>query len=190
MTPTNETALISWCVSLSQEFEFDSETTHLAVNYLDRYLSTMRVAHVSKHYLLATACVYLASKFGEEIKEPCISDVSVCSMFGSSVKDIKRMEAKVLKELKWELMPVTPQALLSELMESVGETVFPEELKSKLVEECQVYFSLALSRTEFLKFQPAILVFSAVQLVVPVAFQRLDLESPGLTAQSLGHSVY
>ncbi|KAI8821913.1 cyclin-like protein, partial [Chytriomyces cf. hyalinus JEL632] len=168
--------LVNWCSSLSQEFQFNTETIFLSVNFLDRYLSSTKVVRIQQLYLLASSCVYLAAKFGEELKEPCISDVSALSMFGSSIKDVKRMEAKVLKELKWELTPVSPQSILSELLSSIGE-LFPTVLKDKITNECEVFFSLALTDMSMLRFQPAMLVFSALSLVCPNAYERLGLTS-------------
>ncbi|KAJ3022332.1 UNVERIFIED_CONTAM: hypothetical protein HDU68_009200 [Siphonaria sp. JEL0065] len=155
---------------------------------MDRYLSCTKVSRIPQLYLLSTACVYLASKFSEEIKEPCISDVSAVSMFGSSVKDIKRMEAKVLKELKWELTLATPQSILNELLNSITNLPsFSKSIHEKIQHDAQSFFTIALSDVAFLKYQPATLVFTVLSMVAPGLFEVLDLPrvfrfDPGMLA--------
>ncbi|KAJ3285530.1 G1/S-specific cyclin-D1 [Rhizoclosmatium sp. JEL0117] len=174
MKQTLRQELVSYMLVLQSEFEYDSETIFLAVNYLDRYLSTTRV-HIQRHfYLLATTCVYLASKFSEEIKEPCITDVSATCMVNSSIKEIKKMEAKILKALKWELLPATPHAILNELMASIVG-LDPSTI-SKIVRDSHELFKVAsCSDSDFLRFQPALLVFTVVGLVAPRLFDALQL---------------
>ncbi|KAJ3025633.1 UNVERIFIED_CONTAM: hypothetical protein HDU68_006917 [Siphonaria sp. JEL0065] len=155
---------------------------------MDRYLSCTKVSRIPQLYLLSTTCVYLASKFSEDIKEPCISDVSAVSMFGSSVKDIKRMEAKVLKELKWELTPATPQSILNELLSSITNLPsFSKSIYEKIQRDAQSFFTIALSDVAFLKYQPATLVFTVLSMVAPGLFEGLGLArvfrfDPGMLA--------
>lgn len=50
-------ALVDWLVEVGQEYRLCSETLHLAVNYLDRFLS--RTAHVKRHKLQLAGAVAL-----------------------------------------------------------------------------------------------------------------------------------
>ncbi|KAJ3115988.1 hypothetical protein HK100_001187, partial [Physocladia obscura] len=180
MTPDLRKNIIAYAIRLANDFEFDDETIHLAVNYMDRYLSSIRVCRISQFYLVSTACLYIASKFSEEIKEPCLSDVCVLSLYKHSQKEIKTMEAKVLKALRWEMMGVSPQALLNEILISAA-TSNPNEFASsslheKTMKDTQRFFEISLTDLEYLKFQPAMLVFSALSIASPALYKKLNLE--------------
>lgn len=55
----------SWLLSLNAHFEFSNETYFLALDYLDRFLSIVKVKR--RHLLLlATSCFMVASKMQEE----------------------------------------------------------------------------------------------------------------------------
>ena len=55
----------SWLLSLTAHFEFSNETFFLGIDYLDRFLSVVKV---KRHHLLllATTCFMIASKLQEE----------------------------------------------------------------------------------------------------------------------------
>lgn len=91
-----------------REFTFQEETIYVAVNFLDRYLSRVKVTMRKQFNLLAITCVYIAAKYHEEIKEPCSSDMAESSLDGHNVKDLRRMERKITATLDWELNIVTP----------------------------------------------------------------------------------
>ncbi|KAJ3066272.1 hypothetical protein HDU98_010432 [Podochytrium sp. JEL0797] len=175
MTCTTREALLNWCLHLQREFDFSHETTFLAINFLDRHLSSTKVTRTPHLHLLTTTCVYLASKFGEELNEPCISDMAEVSAFPTSTSDIKRTESKLLKSLQWELTPTTPQSILSELLTSIAGNPLPESIRDRIMKEAQSFFTIALSDVSFLQFQPATLVFTVLNLVAPGLFQMLGL---------------
>ncbi|KAJ3059347.1 hypothetical protein HDU99_006378, partial [Rhizoclosmatium hyalinum] len=84
------------------------------------------------------------------------------------------MEAKILKALKWELLPATPHAILNELMASIVG-LDPSTI-SKIVRDSHELFKVAsCSDSDFLRFQPALLVFTVVGLVAPRLFDALQL---------------
>ncbi len=90
------------------DYTFHDETLFIAVNYLDRYLSTVKVTMRKQYHLLAIACVYLAAKYYEEIKEPCIADMVESAIDHIAVKDLKRMERKMMQALDWNFNVITP----------------------------------------------------------------------------------
>ena len=52
--------LVDWLVEVNDEYKLHSETLHLAVNYLDRFLSVMTVVR-AKLQLVGTTALFIAS---------------------------------------------------------------------------------------------------------------------------------
>ena len=52
--------LVDWLVEVGEEFDVETETVHLAVNYVDRFLSFMSVQR-AKLQLVGTSSMFIAS---------------------------------------------------------------------------------------------------------------------------------
>lgn len=52
--------LVDWFIEVGEEYKMQSETLHLAVSYVDRFLSHMSVLR-GKLQLVGTASMFLAS---------------------------------------------------------------------------------------------------------------------------------
>ncbi|PKU27128.1 hypothetical protein llap_22568 [Limosa lapponica baueri] len=72
ITNSMRAILVDWLVEVGEEYKLQNETLHLAVNYIDRFLSSMSVLR-GKLQLVGTAAMLLASKF-EEIYPPEVAD--------------------------------------------------------------------------------------------------------------------
>lgn len=68
ITENMRTILVDWLVDVSVHFEVMSETLHLAINYIDRYLSEVNVQK-TKLQLLGVSCMKIADVFNERSKE-------------------------------------------------------------------------------------------------------------------------
>ncbi|KAJ3072521.1 hypothetical protein HDU98_003460 [Podochytrium sp. JEL0797] len=191
---TSETrhALVNHCLHIHSHFNLSPETVSLAFNFLDRYLSTIRVSRRPQLHLLTTTSLFLASKLNDELIEPRILDVSVIAStpeFSIDVKSIKRTEPKILKALNWDLLAVTPHAILSELLTSIPDSnastnpatnrpprvSLTTSLRQTITSKSHVFYTLALSDLAFLHYQPATLVLSVLQLIAPNFFNQLEL---------------
>ncbi|CAK1580451.1 unnamed protein product [Parnassius mnemosyne] len=64
--------LIDWLVEVCDEYGQQSETLHLAVSYVDRFLSYMSVVR-TKLQLVGTAATYIAAKY-EEVYQMCLQN--------------------------------------------------------------------------------------------------------------------
>jgi cyclin A len=61
--------LIDWLVDVSVHFEVQTETLHLAISYLTRYLKMVGNCLRSMLQLIGVACLKLADVFNERSKE-------------------------------------------------------------------------------------------------------------------------
>merc|ERR1712165_262168 len=93
--------LVDWLVEVSEEYKLQTETLHLAVNYIDRFLSLMSVQR-SKLQLVGTAAMFIASKY-EEIYPPDVSEFVYITDDTYTKRQVLRMEHLVLKVLEFEL---------------------------------------------------------------------------------------
>ncbi|CAL1406780.1 unnamed protein product [Linum trigynum] len=97
---------------------FDPFLSYLAVNYLDRFLSTQGMP-LQKPWvvrLLRVSCVSLAVKMMNRTTEFSLNDIQGNASHGGLMFDtetIQRMEALILGALKWRMRSVTPFAFLS-----------------------------------------------------------------------------
>ena len=60
LTPSMRSILVDWLVEVSDEYKLHDETLHLAVSYIDRFLSQMSVLR-GKLQLVGTAAMFIAA---------------------------------------------------------------------------------------------------------------------------------
>lgn len=73
---------VEWILKVNAHYSFSALTAVLAVNYLDRFLSSFRFQDIGKPWmthLAAVACISLAAKV-EETHVPLLLDLQVCSV--------------------------------------------------------------------------------------------------------------
>eukprot|EP00123_Amoebidium_parasiticum_P012207 comp21192_c0_seq2/m.28774 comp21192_c0_seq2/g.28774 ORF comp21192_c0_seq2/g.28774 comp21192_c0_seq2/m.28774 type:complete len:243 (-) comp21192_c0_seq2:137-865(-) len=109
--------VVSWLLALNAHMSFSEQTFFLAVNYLDRFLSAVKVR--SGHLqLLMAVCFLLASKVQEESDEqPTLAELVRVSNYAYGVSDLLRMETIVCEKLNWEFSSVTPLNFLHQFVE-------------------------------------------------------------------------
>ncbi|KAE9596685.1 hypothetical protein Lal_00007940 [Lupinus albus] len=121
VTPPRYDAVM-WISKVSVIYGFTALTTVLAVNYFDRFISSLSF-QMNKPWithLTAVACLSLASKM-EETHVPLLLDLQVGeSRFVFEAKSIQRMELLVLSTLKWKMNPVTPISFFEHFVRRFG----------------------------------------------------------------------
>lgn len=100
---------IAWILKAHEYYRFRPLTAYLAVNYMDRFLSSHRLpSNGWALQLLSVACLSLAAKM-EESLVPSLLDLQVeGARFIFEPRTICRMELLVLTALNWRLRSVTP----------------------------------------------------------------------------------
>ncbi|RMZ96310.1 G1 S-specific cyclin-E2 isoform X2 [Brachionus plicatilis] len=107
--------LIDWLIEISYAYRLHRETLHLAIEYLDRFMSMSQVEmRVDRLQLIGLTSLYLAAK-NEEVYPPKMSDF--CSHMESYSCDdneqlMKKFEIAMLKTLEWNISPVTANTWL------------------------------------------------------------------------------
>ncbi|XP_023646703.2 cyclin-A2 [Paramormyrops kingsleyae] len=112
ITSSMRAILVDWLVEVGEEYKLQNETLYLAVNYIDRFLSSMSVLR-GKLQLVGTAAMLLASKF-EEIYPPMVSEFVYITDDTYTKNQVLRMEHLVLKVLSFELAAPTINQFLTQ----------------------------------------------------------------------------
>lgn len=100
-------ALVDWMVSIHYQLELFPQTLFIAVSYMDDFCSKAPVME-SELYLLGASCLFMAGKFEETYKIPCISAFQQKSGQQMPREDMIKMESRIMEELGFALIVDTP----------------------------------------------------------------------------------
>ena len=112
--PQMRSILLDWLVEISYAYRLHRETWHLALEYMDRFMSQSKQAmRVDRLQLIGLTCLFLAAKV-EEIYPPKLKEFAAhLENYASDNEDaIQQFELGVLKTLGWEISPVTANTWL------------------------------------------------------------------------------
>nr|CAB3228859.1 cyclin-A2 [Phallusia mammillata] len=147
--------LVDWLVEVADEYKLHTETTHLAVNYIDRFLSQMAVLR-GKLQLVGAAAMFLAAKF-EEIYPPDVGEFVYITDDTYTKRQVLRMEHLILKVLNFDVAVPTSNQYLKRYLKAAGADKKTEFLAQYLCE-------LALVEFDCIQYLPSMMAASAVCL--------------------------
>ncbi|KAH0629670.1 hypothetical protein JD844_011916 [Phrynosoma platyrhinos] len=153
-------------LSLLQFFGFGTETFSLAVNFLDRFLSKMKVQ--PKHLgCVGLSCFYLAVKATQEERNvPLATDLIRISQYQFTVSDLMRMEVILLEKLCGKVKATTAYQFL-QLYHSILHGSLSCERKSHLsLERLEAQLKACHCRIALSKAKPSVLALSIMALEV------------------------
>ncbi|XP_062051351.1 cyclin-A1 [Lepus europaeus] len=153
ITEGMRTILVDWLVEVGEEYKLRAETLYLAVNFLDRFLSSMSVLR-GKLQLVGTAAILLASKY-EEIYPPEVDEFVYITDDTYTKRQLLRMEHLLLKVLAFDLTVPTTNQFLLQYMRRQGVCIRTENL-AKYVAELSL-----LEADPFLKYLPSLIAAAA-----------------------------
>ncbi|KAJ0961414.1 hypothetical protein J5N97_000369 [Dioscorea zingiberensis] len=144
---------------VSELYHFRPVTACLAVNYLDRFLSSHSLPEQTGKggwwplQLLAVACVSVAAKM-EETHVPLLLDLQVLEpRFFFEPRTIRRMELLLMAALRWRMRAITPFDFLD-----AASSVLPPAARRRCAE-----LILETSRVvDFLGFPPSVIAGAAI----------------------------
>ncbi|XP_047338310.1 cyclin-D3-1-like [Impatiens glandulifera] len=113
---------VEWMFKVVAFYGFTTLTSILAINYLDRFLSTVHFQR-DKPWMVqlsAVTCLSIAAKV-EETQVPLLLDLQVeDTKYMFEAKTIQRMELVVLSALKWRMNLVTPLSFMDHIVMRLG----------------------------------------------------------------------
>ncbi|KAF7992919.1 hypothetical protein HCN44_005700 [Aphidius gifuensis] len=116
LQPRMRAILLDWLIEVSEVYKLHRETYYLAMDYIDRYLSTHQNVPKNQLQLIGITCLFIAAKV-EEIYPPKLSEFAYVTDGACTEEEILGKELIVLKGLGWNLSPVTPPGWLNVFMQ-------------------------------------------------------------------------
>ncbi|PON67200.1 Cyclin [Trema orientale] len=175
---------VNWVFTVNAHYGFSALTVVLAVNYFDRYISSLQFQRDKPWMgqLAAVACLSLAAKV-EETDAPFLLDLQECvnveSRFVFEAKTIQRMELLVLSALKWRMHPVTPISFFSHIVRRLG---LKTHLHWEFLWRCERLLLSVIPDSRFVCYLPSVLATATMLHVIneiepfnPVEYQNLLL---------------
>jgi cyclin E len=117
--PQMRAILLDWLVEISYAYRLHRETWHLAVEYMDRFMTCCKSQmRVDRLQLIGMSSLFLAAKV-EEIYPPKLKEfASHMENYTQNNEDaIQQFELFILKTLNWEISPVTANTWLMTYMQ-------------------------------------------------------------------------
>uniref|UniRef100_A0A8D0B953 Cyclin G1 n=1 Tax=Salvator merianae TaxID=96440 RepID=A0A8D0B953_SALMN len=151
-------------LSLTQFFGFGTETFSLAVNYLDRFLSKMKVQ--PKHLgCVGLSCFYLAAKVTEEERNiPLATDLIRISQYRFTISDLMRMEKIILEKLCGKVKATTAFQFLQLYHLILHRSLNCEKKKHFNFERLEAQLKACHCKIALSKAKPSVLAFSILAL--------------------------
>lgn len=98
--------LLDWLIEVCEVYKLHRETYHLAMDYLDRYLSRTQETCKTQLQLIGITCLFIAAKM-EEIYPPKIAEFAYVTDSACDEADIQMQELGILQVLDWKVNTIT-----------------------------------------------------------------------------------
>ncbi|CAI9267108.1 unnamed protein product [Lactuca saligna] len=152
--------LVDWLVEVAEEYKLLPDTLYLTISYIDRYLS-VNVLNRQRLQLLGVSSMLIASKY-EEISPPHTDDFCYITDNTYTKQEVVKMEADVLKTLKFEMGNPTVKTFLRRFTRIAQEDYDTPNLQLEFLS----YYLAELSLLDYgcLKFLPSMVAASVTFL--------------------------
>ncbi|KAL8252095.1 hypothetical protein R6Q59_035788 [Mikania micrantha] len=152
--------LVDWLVEVAEEYRLLPDTLYLTISYIDRFLSA-NVLNRQRLQLLGVSSMLIASKY-EEISPPHTEDFCYITDNTFTKQEVVKMEADVLKTLKFEMGNPTVRTFLRRFTRIVQEDYDTPNLQLEFLS----YYLAELSLLDYIciKFLPSMVAASVTFL--------------------------
>ncbi|ELT87331.1 hypothetical protein CAPTEDRAFT_150088 [Capitella teleta] len=112
LQPRMRAILLDWLIEVCEVYRLHRETFYLATDFIDRYLSITEGVEKQQLQLMGITALFIAAKL-EEIYPPKIGEFAYVTDGACTDDCILEQELVMLKALKWDLSPMTPNSWLN-----------------------------------------------------------------------------
>lgn len=157
--------MVGWCYQVVDFCKFSRDTVAIAMNYLDRFLSTTvgtsTTSDRRSFQLAVLACLYTAIKTHEpQALEPkAISDLSRGNY---TELEVTEMEFKILTALRWHLNPPTPLSFTQLFLSIIPEKFMTEKERSIVLETAKYQTEVAVEDYSFVSYNPSCIALASI----------------------------
>ncbi|CAN0905538.1 CYCA3-4 [Linum grandiflorum] len=160
ITPNMRGILVDWLVEVAEEYKLVSDTLYLSITYIDRFLS-LSPTNKQRLQLIGVSSMLIASKY-EEITPPNVDDFCYITDNTYTKEEVVKMEADILKYLKFELGTPTIKTFLRKINRVAQEDYKSENLQLEFM-GCYLA-ELSLLDYNCVKFLPSMVAASVMFL--------------------------
>ncbi|KAI5661160.1 hypothetical protein M9H77_20483 [Catharanthus roseus] len=160
ITPTMREILVDWLVEVADEYKLVSDTLHLTVDYIDRFLSSHTLSR-TKLQLLGVSSMLVASKF-EEINPPRVEEFCYMTDNTYTKEEVVNMELDVLKFLNYDMGNPTARTFIRIFMEAAQDNPAFSSMQFQFL-ACYIA-ELSLVDYTCMRFLPSMIAASSIFL--------------------------
>lgn len=156
---------VDWILKVKSHFGFTHLTAILAINYLDRFISSLHYQNDKPWMirLLSVTCLSLAAKV-EQTEVPSLLDLQVGDTpYLFEPKNIQKMELLVMATLNWRMNPVTPISFLDHFVRRLG---LKTHVLGEFFKKCEDLVLSLVSDSRFVGYQPSVLATATMLHVI------------------------
>lgn len=146
LQPRMRAILLDWLNEVCEVYKLHRETYYLALDYLDRYLSTNVSISKTKLQLIGITCLFIAAKV-EEIYPPKLSEFAYVTDGACSEENILEYELVILCALNWKTNPITIIGWLGIYMQLQVSNRTPKTI-DEMPQKCALKESIGAQTTE------------------------------------------
>ncbi|CAD6210114.1 unnamed protein product [Miscanthus lutarioriparius] len=187
ISPKMRAVLVDWLVEVAEEFKVHAETLHLAVSYVDRFL-TMNVVTRDKLQLLGVTAMLVAAKYEEiESSKMKVNRYTDITDDTYTKQQVVKMEADLLKSLRFEMGGPTVTTFLRKFIASCrgGNSIN----RGKLESMCSYLAELSLLDYDCISYLPSV-VAAACLFVARFTIQPKTRPWNLTLEQNTGYKVF
>ncbi|KAI3462728.1 hypothetical protein Pfo_019391 [Paulownia fortunei] len=156
---------IRWMLKVIAHYGFTAMTAVLAVNYYDRFITSLCFQRDKPwmSQLAAVACLSIAAKV-EETQVPLLLDLQVEeSTYVFEAKTIQRMELLVLSTLQWKMNPANPISFFDHI---VRRFKLITNLHWEFVRRCESIVLSIITDCRFVHYLPSVIAAATMKYVI------------------------
>ncbi|ESO10856.1 hypothetical protein HELRODRAFT_109171 [Helobdella robusta] len=154
--PKMRAILIDWLIEVCDVYKLHRKTLHMAIDYVDRYLSRSNGIQKTTLQLIGITSLFIASK-NEEIYPPKLPEFCFITDGACTIEEMLAFELHMLRVLDWKLAPVTCVCWLGLFLQNHASKPGDEFLLVRYDQDVFVRASqlldLCLMSTESLQFR-------------------------------------
>ena len=147
--------LVDWLIEVHTRFHLLPETMFLAINIIDRFLST-RIVELEKLQLVGITAMFIASKY-EEVLSPHVQNFKHVADDGFTEEEILKAERFVLAALNYDLSYPNPMNFLRRISKADNYDIQTRTLGKYLLE-------VSLVDHRFMCFHPSHIAAASMYL--------------------------
>lgn len=156
INPNMRSILAAWMLEVAEDQDCEDGVFSLAMNYLDRFLSVVRIKRMQLQ-LLGAVCLFLASKM-KDSKPISAEKLRMYTANSITIQELTSWEQLVIGKLKWDLWAITPHDFLAYILRRLPVISDDHMVKR----HAQTFMTLCATDFKFSMHSPSIIAAASI----------------------------